>query len=142
MTYLALKRSCKFKAAAVVAGLADAFEVIKKRPDLEDITFRVSIPNYSSNKDFALKQRSVIWWADEMCKSTPLLLMHGSGDNNVDAEQSMRLLQKLYEYKHPVRFILFEGADHFISQFEMEMLSQIKTHFHHYVRDGKLPPKL
>jgi dipeptidyl aminopeptidase/acylaminoacyl peptidase len=70
------------------------------------------------------------------------LLMHGSGDTRVDALQSMRFVQKLYEYKHPVRFILFEGADHTISQYESEAFSQVKQHFDKYVRDRKALPKL
>jgi dipeptidyl aminopeptidase/acylaminoacyl peptidase len=105
MTFLALKRSFKFKAAAVVAGMVDAFDVIEKRPETEDNTFRNLIPEYASTKDAALKARSAIYWPDQMCKTTPLLLMHGSGDTRVDALQSMRFVQKLYEYKHPVRFI-------------------------------------
>lgn len=142
MTYQALKRSCNFKAAVVVAGFTDAFDLIRKRPELEDITFRSSIPGYSENKDAALKARSAIFWPDEMCKTTPLLVMHGSADSNVDAGQSLQLVQKLYYYKHPVRFILFEGADHLISQFEPEMLSQCKKHLDYYVRDGHSLPKL
>ena len=94
------------------------------------------------NKENALQERSAALWASEMCSTTPLLLMHGSADENVDARQSLLLTEQLYECKHPVRFILYEGADHFISQFEMEMLSQCKAHFDSYVRDRKPLPKL
>ena len=140
MTYLALKRSCRFKAAVIVAGVADAFDAIQKRPELEDRTFRDLVPDYDKNKDAALKSRSAIFWVDEMCKTTPLLLIQGTADPNVDASQSIRLADKLYQYKHPVRFILYEGADHFITQFEKEMFSECRRHFDYYVRDeGKLP---
>jgi len=142
MTYLALKRSCRFKAAVVVAGMADCFDVIKKRPELEDRTFRDLIPNYTRNKEIALKERSAIFWPEQMCKTTPLLIMQGSADWRVDASQAMQLVEKLYQYKHPVRFVLYEGADHTITEFEKEMLLECKRHFDYYVRDDKPLPNL
>ncbi|MBT1705903.1 alpha/beta hydrolase family protein [Chryseosolibacter indicus] len=142
MTFQALKRSCKFKAAVVVAGLVDAFDVIRKRPELEDLTFRSSIPNYDRDRDAALKARSALYWSNTLCRTTPLLIMQGSADTRVDASQSLQLVQQLYVQKHPVRFILFEGGDHTISQFETDMLAQCRKHFDYYLRDGRSLPKL
>jgi dipeptidyl aminopeptidase/acylaminoacyl peptidase len=142
MTFLAMKRSCRFKGVAVVAGMSDALDAIRMRPELENTTYRASIPDYDAKRDGALKERSAIYWPDKMCKTTPLLLMHGSGDSRLDANQSIQLVKKLYEFKHPVRFILYEGADHLITQFESDMLSQCRRHFDYYVRDGNPLPKL
>jgi dipeptidyl aminopeptidase/acylaminoacyl peptidase len=142
MTYLSLKRSCKFKAAVVTAGMANAFVNIKARPEMEKNVFSELIPNYSSAKEKALQERSAVFWADQMCKTTPLLLMHGSSDWRVTPEESLELLQKLYAFKHPVRFILFEGADHGISEWRTERLTQTRKHFDYYLRDGKKWPSL
>jgi dipeptidyl aminopeptidase/acylaminoacyl peptidase len=142
MTYLTLKRSCAFKGAAIVAGLADCFDMINRRPELEQRTFRDLIPDYDRTKDSALRARSAIYWPDAMCKRTPLLIMHGSGDARADASQSIRLVEQLHKFRHPVRFILFEGADHAITQFEKEMYLQCRRHFDDYVRDGKPLPNL
>lgn len=142
MTYLALKRSRKFKAAVVVAGMADCYDVIKTRPELEDRTFRDLIPGYEANKDAALKDRSAIFWPEQLCKTTPLLIMHGSADWRVSASQSIQFVEMLYRYKHPVRFVLFEGADHLVTEFETEMLLECKRHLDYYVRDDKPLPNL
>ena len=142
MTYLTLKRSCRFKAAVVVAGMADCFDVIEKRPELEARTFRDLIPGYEKNKDTALKERSAIFWPEQLCKTTPLLIMHGSADERVSASQSIQLVEMLFKYKHHVRFVLFEGADHLITQFETEMLQECKRYFDYYVRDEKPLPDL
>ena len=143
MTYLALKRSCRFKAAVVLAGLADAFDAIVQRPELEERTYRPAIPRYSENKDSTLMERSVVFWPEQLCKTTPLLVMHGSADWRADAgTQSIRLVEKLYQQKHPVRFILFEGGDHDISQFPQQVFAESKRHFDYYLRDGNPPPKL
>ena len=140
MTYLALKKSCKFKAAVVVAGAANAFIDIKSRPDMETEVYSELIPNYKANKENELKARSAVFWADKMCKTTPLLIMQGSSDWRVQPMEAIELVQKLYESKHPVRFILYEGADHGIREFKFHSFSEEKRHFDNYLRDGnKLP---
>ena len=135
MTYLALKQSCEFQAAAVTAGAADSFTNIVSRPKMETNVYAELIPNYWKNKEAELKARSAIYWADEICKTTPLLIMHGSADWRVLPEESIELVQELYKVKHPTRFILFEGADHGIREFRDQKFDEIKRHFDYYVRD-------
>lgn len=140
MTYLALKKNCRFKAAVVTSGMADAFINTKSRPEMDKNVFGELVPDYATNKDSALKERSAVFWAEQLCKTTPLLIMHGSSDWRVPTEEALEMVQKLYEVKHPLRFILFEGADHFISEWRNERWEQAKKHFDYYLRDGnKLP---
>lgn len=140
MTYLALKRTCRFKAAVVTSGMADAFINTKARPEMDKNVFGELAPDYATNKEAALKERSAVFWADQLCKTTPLLIMHGSSDWRVPPEEALEMVQKLYELKHPLRFILFEGADHFISEWRTERWEQTKKHFDYYLRDrNKLP---
>ncbi len=142
MTYLALKASCKFKAAVVTAGLANAFKSIEARPEMETEVFAQLIPDYHANKEKELTARSAVLWADEMCKTTPLLIMHGSADWRVDPPQVFELVQKLYAAKHPTRFILYEGADHGIREFRVESFAEKRRFFDRYLRDGEKWPSL
>jgi len=135
MTYLALKETCQFKAAVVLAGAANAFKALENRPEFEKYVYEKFIPNYHKNKEKELTARSAVFWADKMCKTTPLLIMHGSADWRVQASESLELVNKLYEYKHPVRYILFEGADHGIREFRKEFFAQTKKFFDYYVKD-------
>lgn len=141
MTYLALKESCAFKAAVVTAGLANGFLNIKKRPEMETV-YQSLIPNFATDKKREIEARSAVFWADQLCKQTPLLIMHGSADWRVTPDESFELVNKLYEAKHPVRFILFEGADHGISEFKEQAFAETKRHFDYYVKDGKPLPDL
>jgi len=141
MTYLALKKTCRFKAAVVTAGAANEFTNIASRPDMEDI-YADLVPNYKMNKEKELKERSAVFWADQMCKTTPLLLMQGSADWRVLPAESLELVKKLYESKHPLRFILYEGADHGIREFRKESFAETKRHFDHYLRDGNKWPSM
>ncbi|WP_223033102.1 alpha/beta hydrolase family protein [Hanstruepera marina] len=142
MTYLALKESCDFKAASVTAGAANAFKNIESRPDMEKHVYAELVPNYWENKETELKARSAVFWADEICKTTPLLIMHGSADWRVLPEESMELVKKLYKAKHPTRFILFEGADHGIREFRKDLFYEMKRHFDYYVRDLNALPNM
>ncbi|HJW30270.1 MAG TPA: prolyl oligopeptidase family serine peptidase [Saprospiraceae bacterium] len=142
MTYLSLKRSCRFKAAVVTSGMADAFLNTAARPEMDQGVFAELAPGYATHKDEVLKSRSAVYWADQMCRSTPLLIMHGSSDWRVLPEESLELVQKLYEAKHPVRYIFFEGADHGIHEFWGERFDQTRRHFDYYLRDGKKWPSM
>lgn len=142
MTYLALKNTCRFKAAVVTAGVGNFFTSILNRPDMETYVYAALIPNYWPNKEKELKARSAVFWADKMCKTTPLLIMHGSADWRVSPSESLELVQKLYECKHPTRLIVYEGADHGIHEFMMESLAEKKRHFDYYLRDLKKWPSM
>ncbi len=142
MTYLAMKQSCRFKAAAVIAGAADLTNSINSRPKMETGVYAQLIPDYQQNKERELKARSAIYWANEMCSTTPLLIMHGSADWRVDSKASIDLISKLTEYHHPVRFILFEGGDHGLQEYRAEMFAEIKRHFDYYVRDNMPLPNM
>ena len=68
--------------------------------------------------------------------------MHGSSDWRVQAGEAIELVEKLYACKHPVRFILYEGADHSIREFKQENFAETKRHFDHYLRDEKPLPNM
>ncbi|NET33106.1 MAG: S9 family peptidase [Cyanothece sp. SIO1E1] len=142
MAYQTLRESCRFKAAAVLAGVTNSFTSIADRPEMEKYVYAELVPDYPNNKEQELQKRSAVFWADEICKTTPLLIMHGSADWRVSALQSMELVQKLYAYRHPVRFILFEGADHGIREFRKDMFHELRRHFDYYVRDGNPLPNM
>lgn len=142
MTYLSLKRSCRFKAAVITAGMANAFVNTSARPEMDKNVFGELVPDYARNRGNGLKERSVVFWADQLCKTTPLLLMQGSADWRVLPEESLEVVQKLYVAKQPLRFILFEGADHGINEWRNERLAQTKKHFDFYLRDGNKWPSM
>jgi dipeptidyl aminopeptidase/acylaminoacyl peptidase len=142
MTYLSLKRSCRFKAAVVIAGMANAFINIKARPEMDKNVFAELVPGYATNKDSALKERSAVYWADRLCMTTPILLMQGSSDWRVQPEESLEMVLKLYDVKHPLRFILFEGADHSLNEWRIDEFLQTKSFFDYYLRDGKKWPSM
>ena len=58
MTYLALTRTTRIKAAVVGSGLADLVQTLEARPAFDSL-WQAMIPGYTGNKDALLKQRVI-----------------------------------------------------------------------------------
>lgn len=142
MTYLALARTNRIAAAVVGAGMADAFDNVSRRPDMETGVFAELVPDFAANRDSALAARSAVRWPDRLHKATPILLLHGSADWRVHPTEALTMAAKLYETRHPFRFVFFEGGDHGLGEHREEVDRLTRDWFDRYVRDRKPWPSL
>jgi dipeptidyl aminopeptidase/acylaminoacyl peptidase len=142
MTYLALAKTDRIAAAVVADGTADAFDGIKRRPELDNYVFPGLIPNYADDKEAALAARSAVRWPEKLHKKTPILLLHGSADRRVHPTEALTMASKLYESKHPFRFVMFEGGDHELTEHREEVDRLVKDWLDRYVRDKTPWPSL
>ncbi len=141
MTYIVLKKVNFIKAAVIGGGLSDLFMMKERRPEMEDVYFD-TIPEYRKNKEKALKERSAIFWADRISKTTPILILHGTADWRVAPEMSLRMAEKFLKFKQPFRLILFEGGDHAISEFAREVFIQTRKWFKRFLKLSEPLPNL
>ncbi len=142
MTCLALTHTTRIKAAVIRAGAADAFINVNARPDMGTGVFAELIPEYATNPDSVLFTRSPARWADRMCKTTPILLEHGSADWRVTPAEVFAMAEALYACKHPFRMLFLEGADHALTEYRNEADHASRLFLDTYVRDGKTWPSL
>ena len=142
MTYLALAKSDRFKAAIVGAGVTDSFDGIERRPEMAEHVYSELVPDWDTNRDAALEARSPIYWVEKLHKETPLLLLHGSADWRVDPTQALRMADALYQAKHPFRLVFFEGGDHGLSEYREDVDRLVMEWLDRYVRDGLPWPSL
>ena len=142
MTYLALKQTDRIRAAVVGAGMADAFNNVARRPDMEAHVFAELVPNWEDERKTALAARSAVRWAGRLHKETPILLLHGSADWRVHPTEALDMARALYEARHPFRFAFFEGGDHGLSEFRDEVDEMIGEWFDRYLRDRQAWPSL
>ncbi|HHS95337.1 MAG TPA: hypothetical protein ENJ45_02015 [Phaeodactylibacter sp.] len=126
MTYLTLSRSCQFKVAIVGAGLSDLWTWMHTRPDTIETVFAQNIPHYATNTKAALDQRSAIRLVDNICKSTPILILHGTADWRVAPEMALDLSKAFIKENITHRLVLFEGGDHSLRDFTEEVDEQVK----------------
>lgn len=135
MTYMCLRKVRWIKAAAVTGASSDKINAHKFR---ESEIERMN--KFFKNTVEEKKKRSALYWANELPKKTPILIMHGSSDWRVNPLDSVRMSEKLIENKVPHRLIIFEGADHRISEYRQDYIKNVLEWFDRFVKNGeKLP---
>jgi dipeptidyl aminopeptidase/acylaminoacyl peptidase len=110
MTYLALTKTDRLRAAVIGGGMSDAFDTVARRPEMDTGPFAEVIPDYTQHKEAALHARSPVRWPEQLHKHTPILLLHGSADWRVHPTQALAMASALYASRHPFRLVFFEGG--------------------------------
>jgi len=140
MTYLALTKTDRVKAAVIGAGVADLARMIVLRPEMDKDVAAQLVPNWATERAKAIDVRSAVRFVDRLPANVPILLVHGTGDARVDPRDSLDMAQALFATRKPVSLLLFEGADHAITERRDDYYQAARTWFDRYVRDrGKLP---
>jgi dipeptidyl aminopeptidase/acylaminoacyl peptidase len=142
MTYLALARTDRVAAAIVGAGLADAFDTVARRPEMERDVFAELVPGFAQDRERALAARSAVRWADKFPARTPVLLLHGTADWRVNPREALSLSERLLEHRRPFRLVMLEGGDHGLSEHRAEVDRLAREWLDRYVRDRKPWPSL
>ena len=142
MTYIALTKTDKIKAAVVGGAVSDNYETIKDRPEMETNVIAELIPNYEEQKEEELNKRSAIKWVDKFPKDVPILILHGNADWRVKPEQSLKLALEFEKHRIPYRLIMFEGGDHGISEHRDEVNIQVLNWFDRYLKNEEILPNM
>ncbi len=142
MTYIALTKTSKIKAAVVGGAVSDLYENIADRPEMEKGVLSELIPNYKLNKGDELNKRSAVKWVDRFPKDVPILMLHGNADWRVKPNHSLKLAMKFDEYRVPYRLIIFEGGDHRISEHKNEADEQMISWFDRYLKNDEPLPNM
>lgn len=142
MTYLALTKTAKIRGAIIGAAPVDLVRDLERRPAMGKYVFAPLISNYEKNRLRELKARSALYWPEQICKTTPLLLFQGSADWRTSPEDALTMADKLYKSHYPFRFVFFEGGDHGVVEHRDEMYRMAKDWLDTYVRDRKFWPSL
>jgi len=87
------------------------------------------------------ERRSVLLWADQLSKQTPLLVLHGSGDRRVDPEHSLKLAMELQRLHHPYKLIVYDNADHVLAGRRQESYTDMRWWIDNYVRNNAPLPR-
>jgi dipeptidyl aminopeptidase/acylaminoacyl peptidase len=142
MTYLALARTDAIAAAVVGAGLADAFDNVARRPEMERGVFAELVPGFAKDREAALASRSAVRWAGKLAQNTPILLLHGTADWRVHPGEALAMASRLLELKRPFRLVMLEGGDHGLVDHRAEVDRLARDWLDRYVRDRRPWPSL
>ncbi|VAW13775.1 hypothetical protein MNBD_BACTEROID03-2225 [hydrothermal vent metagenome] len=143
MTYLALMKTKKIKAAAVGGAVSNLKVMDESRNgEMGEHVFSQLILGYERNKDSVMAVRSAVFHADKLPKTTPILLLHGTADWRVIPEESLNMALALQKEKVPYRLVMLEGGDHGLSEYRDEVNELVKDWFLKYVTNGQALPNL
>lgn len=97
-----------FHAAVVWSGVVDLFLTYEEREDMRRMLKRV-VGHPEKHREAYLARSPVYRAADVGC---PVLIIHGTKDQNVGVEHARRLAQALDTHQKPYEIWLAEGASH------------------------------
>lgn len=133
MSYLAAKSMPGLKAMIVSAGVSDLAAELQFRPEMEKV-FRARIPNYSTRKDDALRERSVLHFVEHLPAKLPILLLHGSADQHVDVKNSEKLATRLQQRQQPHKLVIYPLDDHGLRQHRRQADAEIAAWLEKYLQ--------
>jgi dipeptidyl aminopeptidase/acylaminoacyl peptidase len=135
MVYMLLRKFRWAKTAIIGGAPTDEFRAGKEREGWRE--HQISLYGKSQKE---LLERSPIKWVNELPKNVPILIVHGSSDWRVTADNSILMSKELYDNKIPHKLVIFEGADHGISEFMREYREESISWLKKYLgKDRKLP---
>ena len=114
-SYLAARGRTDIRAMAMINGQVDLQADLAFRPEMEAL-YRARIPGYATDKAGVLRQRSALAWAEELPRSAPILLLHGSEDERVSPANGPKMKRRLDALHHRNALIVFEGEGHFLDK--------------------------
>ena len=139
MALMMLRTMSNFK-AAVTIGAPTNFDKIPK----DSYIYKTFALYQNDNADRSNEEllRSAEHFAEHLCKTTPLLVLHGTGDKRVHPIHGYKLGMALQEALHPYKLIMYENADHILAGRRLESNAEIRSWVDTYVRDSKPLPKV
>ncbi|HEY8279475.1 MAG TPA: prolyl oligopeptidase family serine peptidase [Bdellovibrionota bacterium] len=110
MTYLTLKGSHEFNAAAVLAGECDLEQGLADWPEFEKNVYEKLIPDYATKKKEALASRSACYWPEKIF--APVYILQGDKDVNVAPIQAVMMAAKLKALQRKAELEMIPDGDH------------------------------
>jgi len=131
MTFLALKRGASPRAAAVVGAVFDLEAFSRRAPGLVNMAAGL-IPDYTSRGAASLRERSAMNWPERI--SVPLLILHGSDDDEVPAAEALGFAARLSELKKTYQLTVYANDIHEVETNRTARDAAIVSWFRRYMR--------
>lgn len=134
MTYLALKRNFPANAAAVFGAITNLENYQKENEkDLSPKVLKQIWSDYEQNKEKIFDERSAIKWTEKI--NTPIFIMHGGNDPQVNPMQSLSIAEKLQNLGKTYQLKIFAGDNHILAKNQVERDREAVRWFKSYLKE-------
>lgn len=113
MVLQALREQFPANAAATFGAFTDLEKLLNADPERYEPMTEQLWPDYKKNKEEILKRRSAVQWAQSI--KTPLMILHGTHDESVNPQQSIRLAEKLQQMGREYELVIYANDNHILS---------------------------
>jgi dipeptidyl aminopeptidase/acylaminoacyl peptidase len=137
MTYLALSQVAWLKAAVVIGGVSNELNASSFRKDWREHQIRMYGGGLAE-----MISRSPALFTEKFPCNVPLLIIHGNVDWRVNPVDSLRLAEGLLAHRVPFRLVMWEGADHYLSEVKRESNQQTLEWFVRFVKSSTETPEV
>lgn len=138
MTYLAISKSTKIKAACVVGGVTDIIQLYNEREQgMKNVLIEL-IGGTPTDKEAEYKKRSVYYWPEKI--NAPVLILHGEDDWRVQKSQAEKIANKLNELGKPYELVIYPKGSHGLTENKNDRDRRILEWFEKYILTPPSPP--
>lgn len=131
MTYLAISKSTKIKAACVVGGVTDIIQLYNEREQgMKNVLIEL-IGGTPTDKEAEYKMRSVYYWPEKI--NAPVLILHGEDDWRVQKSQAEKIANKLNELGKPYELVIYPKGSHGLTENKNDRDRRILEWFEKYI---------
>ena len=141
MTYISNTKTNRLKAIAVGGALSDLKSSFEDRPDWGEY-IADSIPLYKQNEEEFLNSRSAIKLVDKFPENVPVLMVHGTSDWRVKPPCALELAMEFDKYRIPYKLIMYDGADHAITEHKQDVYNQVLIWFDRFLKNNEPVPDM
>ena len=134
MSLMSLKKGLPINCLVSIATVADLVQLVEQRPELESKVIAKLVPDYATNKAQVLKERSAIYWPDELPEQTPIRFIHGDADKRAPY-QNVLALNDLLKDRVPVDLITFKGVTHAFNNRMLSVMIYTLEWFDRYLKE-------
>ncbi|MEO0461205.1 MAG: prolyl oligopeptidase family serine peptidase, partial [Myxococcota bacterium] len=134
--YRVLATTERFDAALLVGAPSDLVED-PRRDEFHQHVYPGVVDGYEEDQDAALKKLSALYWADRLSSRTPILLLHGGGDERVRSSDSINMAEQLETLKRDHELIVFENGSHTLIEHLVTVREHTDRWFDHHLKASR-----
>ena len=131
MSFMVLKQVNWINALVIKSGITNEIRGLKLRPELKE--FRSDM--YDVDSETENIKRSPLFWVDQISKTTPILLLHGTKDEAVSSLDAMEMGIELHKNNIPFELYVYNGDDYKLSINNREVMEKSRKWFDHYLKN-------